>query len=243
MDRRYWTDAGRSLIRNLRSRSFAKEWLSAGLRADAQSQAPRQHFFDAYPELEECRVDMGSVAFRAFNLDPTERFCLGGLAQIKKPRTIFEIGTYDGTATLILARTVPDATIYTLDLPSELVELAIWDAERRLPLANGPGEKFQGTPEAARITQLQGNSLDFDFDRFKGSIDLVLVDGNHQFDFVVSDSANALKMLAPDGMIIWDDYAPEHPGVVRAVDGLASEHHLAVKHLVPTDLVVYDASR
>lgn len=242
MDRRYWTSAGVSLLRNLRDRTFTKEWLSAGLQKDARPKAPRQHFFDAYPQLEEYVVEMGDVAFRAFNLDPTERFCLGGLAQIKRPNTIFEIGTYDGTATLILARSAPDATIYTLDLPKELVELAIWDAERRVPLANGPGESFRGTLEAERITQLEGNSLEFDFDPFKGTIDLVLVDGNHELEFAVSDSANALKMLAPGGMIIWDDYAPEHPGVVRAVDDLASEHHLMVTHLVPTDLVVYDAS-
>jgi predicted O-methyltransferase YrrM len=186
---------------------------------------------------------MGPVAFRAFNLDPTERFCLGGLAQIKKPKTIFEIGTYDGTATLILARAAPDAKIYTLDLPKDLVELAIWDSERRLPLANGPGEVFRGTPESERITQLEGNSLEFDFEPFKGAIDLALVDGNHQLEFVVSDSASALKMLAPGGMIIWDDYGPEHPGVVRAVDDFARHHQLPVTHLVPTELVVYDSPR
>src|SRR3712207_7586966 len=44
------------------------------------------------------------------------------------------------------------------------------------------------------------------------SIDLVIVDANHSYDFVKADTEKAFAMLRPGGIIIWDDYVwDEHP--------------------------------
>jgi predicted O-methyltransferase YrrM len=243
VQREYWAKAAKSLMRHLGDRSFAKEWLSAGLRADSEPKARSEFYFEAFPALVECVVDMGDIAYRPFNLDPTERFCIAGLAQITKPTTIFEFGTYDGSTTLLLARAVPDARITTLDLPPDLLGTLDWLAEQQLSVVGGVGSKFRDQPESARITQLLGDSRTFDFDTFTNQVGLVLVDGSHEFQCVSSDSENALKMLAPGGMIVWDDYAPQWPGVVRAVDELSSSRGLELIRLLPTELVVYDSSR
>jgi hypothetical protein len=60
----------------------------------------------------------------------------------------------------------------------------------------------------------------------------VLVDGNHQCEFVSADSANAIKMIRPRGVIIWDDYRwdkkyPECAGVSRCLDKLAGKMDIA----------------
>ena len=230
-------------MRHLRDRSFAKEWLSAGLRADWQPKARSRFCFEAYPELAECVVAMGDVVYRPFNLDPTERFCIAALAQVTKPTNIFEFGTYDGSTTLLLARAAPDARITTLDLPPDLVRSLDVTAEQHLSLAGGVGSKFRDEPESSRITQLLGDSRTIDYGAYEHQMGLILVDGSHDYDCVRSDSENALKMLAPGGMIIWDDYTPQWRAVVRAVDALSSARGLELTRLVPTELVVYDSSR
>ena len=186
---------------------------------------------------------MGDVAYRPFNLDPTERFCIAAFAQIMKPGSIFEFGTYDGSTTLLLARAAPGARITTLDLPPELLGKLDPIAEQQLSLVGGVGSKFRDQPERSRITQLLGDSRTFESDHYKNQMNLVLVDGSHEYESVRADSENALNMLAPGGMIIWDDYAPQWPGVVRAVDELSSSTGLELAQLAPTELVVYDASR
>jgi hypothetical protein len=37
-------------------------------------------------------------------------------------------------------------------------------------------------------------------------MDLVLVDANHSYENVKSDTGNAFGMLRPGGVIVWDDY-------------------------------------
>jgi predicted O-methyltransferase YrrM len=65
----------------------------------------------------------------------------------------------------------------------------------------------------------------YDYTPFLKKIDLVVVDGDHSYKFVKSDSENAFKLLRPGGMILWDDYVwnPRHPecaGVAQFVNEL-----------------------
>jgi hypothetical protein len=48
--------------------------------------------------------------------------------------------------------------------------------------------------------------LTFDYTPFLGSVDFVLVDANHSYDCVKSDSEKAFELLRPGGVIVWDDY-------------------------------------
>ncbi len=48
----------------------------------------------------------------------------------------------------------------------------------------GVGSLFAGQEAAARITQLLGDSLSFDFSPWFNSIDLVLIDGGHEYEVV-----------------------------------------------------------
>ena len=68
-------------------------------------------------------------------------------------------------------------------------------------------------------------------------MDFVFVDGCHRYDFVVSDSKNALKITSPGGIVIWDDYAPYAPGVVQALNEISEVVDLV--HLAGTSLVIH----
>ena len=228
------SQAALSLGRHLRDPGFAREWALAGMRLDAEGRAPPVPFRGAYPEAFGLQVKLGEVAFGRWNMDPFEHFVLGALVQIRRPRRIFEIGTFDGSATLTLARNAPEAEITTLDLPSDHPSSAVARG-----VTEAVGGRFHGTPEADRITSLSGDSTTFDFTPWHGTADLVLVDGDHSYPFARSDTDAALAMLTEDGLAVWDDYTPAWPGVIRAVD----ETGLPVIRVRRTGLAVYDRSR
>jgi hypothetical protein len=168
-----------------------------------------------------------------------ELMVLCRIVRLYRPDVIFEIGTYRGGTTVQLAAN-SRATIYTLDLPSgdggEEVRLKHQQADLDV-YPERPGEYFHGTVYQDRINQLLGDSLSFDYAPYRKRAGMVFVDGCHHYEFVASDSRNALTMLAPGGVILWHDYAPYAPGVVQALDELSRE--IPLIHLAGTSLVIY----
>jgi predicted O-methyltransferase YrrM len=194
MDLRYWARAGRSLVRNTRTPRFLADVARSGLRADTQPKAPTRAFLDAYPDAEGMAINLGVVEYRRSNLDPMEQFALAAIARLRQPRTIFELGTYDGATTLLLARTAPHARILTLDLDPTLASAATV-ADEVENARTGVGSRYAGRPEADRIEQLFGDSRRFDFSPWLGTVDLVLVDAGHEYDSVAVDTATAFRLL------------------------------------------------
>jgi predicted O-methyltransferase YrrM len=240
MDARFWVKAFRSLVRHSRDKEFLGQVLTAGLRADAAPKAVTVNFMKSYPSAKHQTVPLGDVRFRLWNMDPFEQFTLGALAGLRQPRRIFEIGTFDGSTTLLLARMVPAAQIYTLDLPPEHTDGV---NDRALARVDGAGSRFRDRPEAERITQLYAESRRFDFGPYRGDMDMVVVDGSHDSECVTPDTANALRMVTSDGVVVWDDYTPRWPDVIAAVDDAAARHGLVVVRLANTELALYDATR
>jgi predicted O-methyltransferase YrrM len=200
--------------------------------------APRREIFVAFPGVEALEVDLGPIMYTGNNLDPFEQYALAAICLLRRPQRIFEIGTFNGATTLILARSAPTAEVFTLDLPSEAVPAGVLEVEASNIAAGGVGTRFRDAPEGRQITQLLGDSRTFDFSPWHGSIDLVLVDAGHEYESARSDTATALRLLAPGGVIVWDDYMPSWPGVVRAVE----ESGVPVFHLIRSDFAVHDSA-
>ena len=233
MDARYWAAATRAFARNLRNRTFLKQVAEMALVAEgspvpASAGGPRArstHFLLAYPDAANVSVDLGKVSYQTWNMDPMERFCIGALVKLRQPRAIFEFGTFDGTTTEVVAKCAPEAEVFTLDISPDA------------------GARLDGAPDARRITRLTGDSITFNFEPYVGKMDMVIVDGGHNYECARSDTANALRMLMPGGLLIWDDYAPAWPGVVRAVDEAADRNELGILSIAGTELVVHDRGR
>jgi predicted O-methyltransferase YrrM len=177
----------------------------------------------------------------------TARYCrlvLAALARVLDCRTVFEIGTYRGDTTWLLAHNLPAARLFTLDLPDQKaadhVALDLTDREQYFTHWDR-GVRFAGTPEADRITRLQGDSATFDFAPFQGQLDLVFIDASHSYSYVQSDTEAALRMLSPRGAIVWDDYT-YYPGVYSFVNELAPSLDHPVVHILETRLAVYSRS-
>ena len=148
---------------------------------------------------------------------------LSALVKLNNSQCIFEIGTFDGFTTLHLAgNSGEEARVWTLDLPEP-------PGKTKFPLSASDmsyvgkkqiGVRYRETDVERKITQLLGDSATFDFSPFWGQMDLVFVDGSHQYEYVREDSRNALKLLNGAGIVVWHDYSPSWPGVVRAIDEL-----------------------
>lgn len=121
--------------------------------------------------------------------------------------TIFEIGTFVGRMTRILAINSGNSSkVYTLDLPREAVPHDV-------------GEFYRDTDEAQRITQLYGDSRLFDYSSWYDSVDFCWVDACHDFEFAYSDTIEAFKMVKDGGWVGWHDYRHSAPwaGVTKTV--------------------------
>ena len=176
-----------------------------------------------------------------------ESWILAALA--RRSTTMFEFGTATGRTAYLWARNAPDtACVYTLTLPPDGAHAytATRDddpEDERLARHESNTQTFvySGTDVESRIVQLYGDSKAFDETPYTGRCDLVFVDGSHAYSYAVSDSAKALRMVRPGGLVLWHDYVggPGARGCYRALNELADR--LPMMHIAGTTLVAYRA--
>jgi predicted O-methyltransferase YrrM len=173
-----------------------------------------------------------------------EAWVLAALA--KTARHIFEFGTCTGKTTYLVARNSPaDATVTTLTLTPESLSQYVkesGDNARNIRAALRESHHthflYQGTDVEPKVVQLFGDSKAFDETPYIDSCDLIFVDGSHAYSYVLSDSAKALRMVKPGGLILWHDYVgPEEEGVFRGLNELAGK--LPLVHVEGTTFVAY----
>lgn len=155
------------------------------------------------PKIAEAELKNGNVSF-------TELQYISKIVKYYKPKTIFEIGTFDGRTTLNMALNAPQAEIYTLDLPKQEIaktKFRVKTGDLEFINKNQSGIRFFGTDVGNRITQIYADSAQYDYSKFENNIDLVFIDGSHTYEYVISDTLAAMKLLRnKKGVIIWHDY-------------------------------------
>jgi len=140
-----------------------------------------------------------------------------------------------------MALNAPEAEIYTLDLPeqytdAEVETLSKGDKEWVRLSRTSTGFAFLGHSAAARIHQLRGNSLAFNPPDPLANTDLCFIDGGHSYECIKADTETALKILAPNGVIVWDDYAWFVDGVSQYLTEL--RHSLPLYRIAGSQLVI-----
>lgn len=191
---------------------FSRSWRSRLTRAWIASTHP---FMDREADLGEFldrgldRVVVGPVAAGHANVSELELLALCSIVAQVKAREVFEIGTFDGRTTLAMARNlVEGGHVYTLNLPPDWETRHPGEASEDTALAAKvrSGERFIGTPEASRITQLWGDSKTFDYTPYHGRMDVVFIDGAHSAEYAESDTHSALALVRREGgLIVWHD--------------------------------------
>lgn len=159
----------------------------------------------------------------------SELTCLAYLMRKLAPARVLEIGTFKGRTTRLLAANAGDnAHIWTIDLPAA-------------QCAHSVGEFYRDTPYAGRITQLNGDTLTYNFDKYAKQMDFVWVDACHDYPFVVNDTEVALRCSKSGAWIAWHDYrhTAYWSGVTKRVRELSSDRRLMnLSHVLGTSIVV-----
>ena len=68
-----------------------------------------------------------------------------------------------------------------------------------------------------KVIPLCADSAYFDFSPYHNKIDLMFIDGNHDYDYVLSDSENAFRCVKEGGFMIWHDFVHDRPHTVKAI--------------------------
>src|SRR5208337_531314 len=128
------------------------------------------------------------------------------LAKAHSPRVVVEIGTYRGFTTLHLSRNTPDSCrIFTVDLPPEFTEKAPFYSDSHMVKGCGAVPRVFGNDP--KITQILQDSTTIQWEHFLSApIDFAFVDGSHLYDHIRKDTEGVMKVLAPNGIVVWHDY-------------------------------------
>lgn len=167
----------------------------------------------------------------------------------KRAKTMFEFGTCTGRTTYLWAmNSADDARITTMTLAPEQLSKYKKEAGDEEDVTHAALTEtiystflYTGTPAEAKITQLFGDSKEFDPTPYAKTCDLIFIDGSHAYSYVKSDTAKALQMIKPGGLIVWHDFrGPRRQlGVWRALTELAKT--IALRHVANTSLVIHRA--
>jgi len=202
---------------------------------------PKISLNDAVPDGDP--VQLLELTDRFGNLSHLELMVIAKLVRRQKPRQALEIGTFEGRTTLnIAANCEESATIYTLDLPLEMMDairLPIDLFDRQYIDKESSGIRFIGTDYEKQIVQLYGDSATFDFSPYVNSLDFIFIDGSHSYEYVLNDSRVARKLLRDGrGLVIWHDYDGLE-GVTRALNELYTQagDFKGLRHIEETSLV------
>jgi hypothetical protein len=173
-------------------------------------------------------VRLHDFAPAAGNLSALELLTLCLLVRLKRPRLVLELGTFDGSTALQLAANLdPEAQLVTVDLPS-------YDF--------GSKPRFAATEYEPRIRVVHDDGPELDFAAVCAGKrpNFIFMGAEYGEECMREDSRKCLALLAPGGMIAWNDYGPARPRVYEVLNDLAEE--IPLVRIAGTSLVVHVAS-
>lgn len=129
---------------------------------------------------------------------PLDLALLKGLAKGKTDCMYFEIGTWRGESAAIVASAAKHCV--TLNLPDE--EMLKMGLNKNYVELHRYFSK-----DLMNVTHIQANSQTFDYGSLNQKFDLIFIDGDHHYESVKNDTANAFTLLKDDdSVIVWHDY-------------------------------------
>lgn len=199
----------------------------------------REPLASVFPGIETTEVRIPHAFDRddLLSMIPSEVMTLAAMVRFLQPRRVLQIGTFEGNTTLQLAANSPsDARVVTVDLPSD------WDGEYARPVSaidanttpGSRGSQLRNSGLERKVRQIFEDSAKLDWKGI-GPFDFILIDGCHTYDYVVSDTRQALEVISPGGVIVWHDYGMLED-VSRAVDETSKT--MAVRAIEGTRLAV-----
>jgi len=150
-----------------------------------------QYFKDVYDE----KLAEGAIINDRHTGFKNDYLTLHCLLRKYNPATVFECGTHVGFGTKIICNAVPEATVYSLDLPDDEAEVS-----KQHPLSEGkPGV---GVECDLPFVQLRGDSRYFNFEEYP--CEAYWIDAEHTKENVRHETEQIMVRCYPD-LVIWHD--------------------------------------
>ena len=167
---------------------------------------------------------------------PTDIMLLAGLAEGIKECHYFEIGTWRGeSVSAVSSRSKSCSTLCLTDSEMRVRGIHENTIESHMMFSNG----------LKNVTQLRGDSRKFDFQSLDQKFDLLFIDGDHHYDFILSDIRNVFKhLIHENSVVVWHDYG-FHPDEVRfevmaaILDGVSANNVDKVYHVAHTKCAIF----
>ena len=161
----------------------------------------------------------------------TEMLYLARTARHANARLVGETGFDTGFSSRAFLQAHPDARVVSFDV-----------CENRW---TGIAKELIDKQFPGRHTLICGDSRDT-VPKFRANspelrFDLVFIDGGHSYECIKADTETALKILAPNGVIVWDDYAWFTGGVSQYLTEL--RHSLPLYRIAGSQLVIWGGDR
>jgi hypothetical protein len=224
------------------------------LRGDPRTDAKVLALLAAFPEvrLSEAVTTKPTIIIEglytyvdgSFNLQ--DQVALMTLLRDRRPSLVFEIGTYNGNTTRLMALNLPEARIHTLDLPQDLSDEQLRHSDLpkddfHLIAKRCVGEAFLSDPGITNVTQHFGDSATWDFSPVHGA-DFLFIDGSHTFQYIRSDTIRSAEAAAERATIVWHDFDDTHYDVLCYLTHLVNAG-LPVRHIESTFMAMMDYDR
>jgi FkbM family methyltransferase len=147
-----------------------------------------------------------------------------------KPERLLEIGTWEGFGTNLAINNGANK-VWTLDLSQHInadyKSRYLDSSSQNYTELYKSGWMLKG--EDKSITKLYGDSKTFNWDQFaNGFFDLIIIDGGHDKDTVISDTLKTQKLLRSGGFMIWDDVPHFENSLNQSTEGV----HEALKEIL-----------
>jgi hypothetical protein len=140
-----------------------------------------------------------------------ELVILARAVRVLKPKTVFEIGSYNGLSTAVfILNSEADTRVITLDLPRDWDGSAVISSDDKLVATR----ELVSVPLAlglSRASQILCDSMQFDPSPYANSVDLGLIDAAHDVTHVKNDTVKMATMMADEGIVFWHDYGGKGP--------------------------------
>ncbi len=222
-----------SLLRKFKNsaywRPFSRIYQRIGLKARVYSRSivPPVKTIPQREAFEICGAERGRfvsasefrppIPVAAGPMPPEDAEFFASFVAAVSPKDVFEFGTNWGVSSALIAlNTPPSSRIRTLDVCREMFSEEALNADPELQMVlkqEHVGWHYrQEAGISGKVTQIFADSLKFDPEAGGTTLhgcDFVLVDACHKYEFVRRDTENAIKLLAPNGVLLWHDFYPD----------------------------------
>jgi predicted O-methyltransferase YrrM len=199
----------------LEVRSLAHLKLALGWRRDPILDAERINVFLGLNDLNDRRLRDAEV--------------IAGACANEARKIALEIGTGAGLTTTLMAENAPQATLYTVNIPPE--EIAAGGVYTTFAPSRDQIGRAWRERKLENVVQILANTATWEPDF--GPIDVALIDGCHDAEFVYGDTSKVLAHSRPGSLILWHDFHPAlrsvYPwiaSVCRGIERLYRERRL-----------------